>query len=106
MEPKKELTKEQKDGIDKLAELLRDKPETADRLTEHLKELSGVEAIAEKIIMTRLYKPSEVIKLLGMSRRTLYNMIEAKQLKTVKVGTYQKIIGQDLINFLKKEYEI
>jgi len=103
---KKELTKEQQNGINKLAELLNQNPDTADRLTKHLKELSGVEAVAESISLTKLYRPSEIIKILSISRRQLYVLIEAKKIKTVKVGTFQKIIGQDLINFLKREYNI
>lgn len=103
---KKELTKEQQDGINKIAELLKDNPETADRLTEHLKELSGVETIAEGIDPKRFYKIAEVLKIIGVSRRTVYNIIESKKLKAVKIGAFQKIIGQDLINYLKREYNI
>jgi predicted DNA-binding transcriptional regulator AlpA len=106
MKTKKELTPEQQDGINKLAELLRNNPDTADRATEYLSELSGVEAIAKGIDPKRFYKIAEVLKIIGVSRRTVYNIIEAKKLKTVKIGAYQKIIGQDFINFLKKEYDI
>jgi hypothetical protein len=68
--------------------------------------MSGIEVLASTIKRDRFYKPVEVIKILSISRNQLYVLIEAKKIKTVKVGTYQKIIGQDIINFIKKEYDI
>ncbi len=51
----------------------------------------------------RLLTPLEVAKQLRVSRRTIYRLIERKELKVIKVspGAY-RIVGKDLNQFLKK----
>ncbi|MFC1789494.1 helix-turn-helix domain-containing protein [Patescibacteria group bacterium] len=51
----------------------------------------------------KLFTPSEVAKQLRISRRTIYRLIEKKQLKAIKVSfDIYRIAEKDLKEFLKK----
>lgn len=65
------------------------------RLTNKIKQLETEKAS----LMGKLYKISEVAELLGVSQRTIYNMIDRGELPTVKFGT-TRIRAVDLCNIL------
>lgn len=49
----------------------------------------------------RLYTLTEVMGILQVTRRTIYNYIKAGDLKAVKIGKYWRVRQEDLENFTK-----
>jgi predicted DNA-binding protein (UPF0251 family) len=97
---------DQKEKLDKLSKILSGKPEIVERLLEYLELKTGIELIIKDINPKRFYKISELVKMLGLSRQTIYSLIESKTLKSTDLLSHQKIIGQDLINYLLKNENI
>lgn len=51
----------------------------------------------------KLLSPTEVAKILRISRRTIYRLIERKEIRAVKVSRdLYRITEKDLNNFIKK----
>jgi excisionase family DNA binding protein len=49
----------------------------------------------------KLYSIDEIMELLKVTRRTVYNYVKHKGLKTMKVGKYLLVHEKDLKDFLK-----
>lgn len=52
--------------------------------------------------MEKLYSINEVIELLQVTQRTVYNYIKANQLKAVKIGSQWRIKESELNRFLNQ----
>lgn len=49
----------------------------------------------------RIYTLTEVMGILQVTRRTVYNYIKSGDLKAVKIGKYWRVRQEDLENFTK-----
>jgi excisionase family DNA binding protein len=49
----------------------------------------------------KIYTIDEIVDLLKVTRRTVYNYVKNKGLKTMKVGKYLRVHERDLKDFLK-----
>lgn len=50
----------------------------------------------------RVYTLEEVADIIGVSRRTVYNYVKAKQIKAVKIGRAWRVTDKALADFLEQ----
>lgn len=50
----------------------------------------------------KIYTLEEIVDILKVTRRTLYNYIKHGQLKAVKIGKYWRVSHKDLQDFISK----
>ena len=49
----------------------------------------------------KIYTIEEIMEMLKVTRRTVYNYVKHRGLKTMKIGKYLRVNEQDLKDFLK-----
>ena len=52
----------------------------------------------------KVYTIEELVDLLHVTRRTIYNYIKAGKLKAVKMGKYWRVTGKALEAFLEEDH--
>lgn len=60
--------------------------------------------LAESINPNKFYAPKEVAAMLKVSKRVVYRLIDIGELRAFKVGAQWRILGADLIDFLKEKH--